>query len=158
VDAYPAQPFKATVALIGHQSVKVNNVISYLVTLEPLKVPGELRAGMTANVNFILMEKKGVLTLPNFVVKGKSNATVELKVPGADKKNPETRSVALGLADDAKVEVLSGLEEGDKVLVSALDLPKALSGGMGSWNAGGQKPGGGGQGGQGGGGQRGMGR
>ena len=146
VDAYPSKPFRAQVALIGHQAVKVNNVVSYMVNLEPQKVPGELRAGMTANVNFIILEKKDVLCIPSFAVKGQSGGPAEVKVMGADKKAPEARSIVLGITDGAKVEVVSGLEEGDKIVVSSLDLPKALSGGMGSSpaGAGGQRQGGGG--------------
>jgi multidrug efflux pump subunit AcrA (membrane-fusion protein) len=36
VDAYPDQPFQGKVTLIGHQAIKVNNVVSYQINVEPL--------------------------------------------------------------------------------------------------------------------------
>jgi len=150
VDAYPNQIFTSKVSLIGHQAIKVNNVISYQVNLEPQKVPGDLRAGMTANINFIVQEKKDTLMLPNYAVKGQTNGPATVKVLVDPKKPPESREVQLGVTDGVRVEVVSGLQEGDTVLVSALDLPKATSGGPLSMNMGGsngQRSGGGGGGG-----------
>jgi membrane fusion protein, macrolide-specific efflux system len=146
VEAYPDSAFKCAVSLIGHQSIKVNNVISYQVNLEPQKVPGELRAGMTANISFIVQQKDDVLLLPNFAVKGQTNSTVDLKVVVDPKKPPEDRTVQLGGSDGVRVEVVSGLDEGDTVLVSSLDLPKAASGGPLSMTGSQQKGQGGGSG------------
>jgi macrolide-specific efflux system membrane fusion protein len=158
VEAYPDAPFKCSVSLIGHQAIKVNNVISYQVNLEPQKVPGELRAGMTANISFIVQQKDDVLLLPNFAVKGQQGGSIDLKVLTDPKKPAETRTVQLGVSDGVRVEVVSGLDEGDTVLVSSLDLPKAASGGplsmSGSGNQKGQGGGGGAGGGGGGGGRR----
>jgi macrolide-specific efflux system membrane fusion protein len=83
VDAYPDKPFNADVNLISHQAVKVNNVVTYYVQLEPRKVPGTLRAGMTANVDFILEEREHVLLIPAWAVKGMERTTVMLKVATA---------------------------------------------------------------------------
>jgi macrolide-specific efflux system membrane fusion protein len=150
VDAYPDKVFTCVVRLIGHQAIKVNNVISYQINLEPQKVPGELRAGMTADVNFIVQEKKDVLMLPNFAVKGQADGSATVKVLTDPKKPPESKDIQLGVTDGVRVEVVSGLDEGDKVVISALDLPKAVSGGPLSMNVGGgngQRSGGGGGGG-----------
>ena len=146
VDAYPSKVFKSAVSLIGHQAIKVNNVVSYQVNLEPQKVPGELRAGMTADVNFIVQEKKGVLVIPNYAVKGQQDGVAVLKVVTDPKKAPESRTVTLGVSDGIRVEVKDGLEDGDTVVVSSLDLPKAMTGGPMSMTGGGQgqRPGGGG--------------
>jgi macrolide-specific efflux system membrane fusion protein len=151
VDAYPTSIFKSKVTLIGHQAIKVNNVISYQVTLEPLKVPGELRSGMTANIDFIVQEKKDVLMLPNYAVKGQQEGVATVKVMTDPKSPPETRQVTLGISDGVRVEVIDGLDEGDYVLVGSLDLPNAsagspmsMTGNGGSTNNGGQHSGGGG--------------
>jgi macrolide-specific efflux system membrane fusion protein len=148
VDAYPSKVFRSKVSLIGHQAIKVNNVISYQVNLEPQKEPGELRAGMTANINFIVQQKKGVLILPNFAVKGQQEGTAMLKVLTDPKKAPETRKVTLGVTDGVRVEIVDGLAEGDTVLVGSLDLPKANAGSPMSMTGNpGQRQGGGGGGG-----------
>jgi macrolide-specific efflux system membrane fusion protein len=149
VDAYPSSVFKSEVTLIGHQAIKVNNVISYQVTLQPQKVPGVLRSGMTANINFIVQQKKDVLMLPNYAVKGQQEGKATVKVLTDPKSPPESRQITLGITDGVKVEVLEGLEEGDNVLVGNLDLPNANAGSPMSMtgNGGQQRPGGGGGGG-----------
>ncbi len=130
VEAYPDRVFDAHVTLIGHQAVKVDNVVSYQVTLLPDKVPGRLRAGMTANVNFIVLTKKDVLWLPSFAVRGASDGPATVEVLGPDGKTPQTRSVQLGITDGIKVEVVAGLTEGDTVLIPSLDLGDGDAGGL----------------------------
>jgi len=148
VEAYPNKVFQCSVSLIGHQAIKVNNVISYQINLEPQKVPGELRAGMTADVNFIVQLKKDVLWIPNFAVKGQQEGPAKVKVLTQPGKPPEDRDIVLGISDGVKVEVVSGLEEGETIVIPGLDLPKAQSGGpMSMTGSPGQRSGGGGGGG-----------
>jgi macrolide-specific efflux system membrane fusion protein len=151
VEAYPDKVFPTHVTLIGHQAIRVNNVISYQVNLDPVKVPGELRAGMTANVNFVVQEKKDVLWIPSYAVKGQSDGPATVKVLGPDGKSMVDRAVVLGITDGVKVEVVSGLAQGETVMIPALNLPKAVSGGPMSMtsnsNGGGHGGGGGGGGG-----------
>jgi macrolide-specific efflux system membrane fusion protein len=144
VEAYPNKIFETRVSLIGHQAIKVNNVISYQINLEPKKIPGELRAGMTADVNFIVQQKSDVLWIPNFAVKGQQEGPAKVKVLTAVGKEPEERQIQLGISDGVKVEVVSGLNEGDTVVLSAFELPKAVSGGPMSMSGGGRSGSGGG--------------
>lgn len=144
VEAYPNKVFDTKVTLIGHQAIKVNNVISYQINLDPEKVPGELRAGMTANVNFIVQQKRDVLWIPSYAVKGASGGPATVKVLTAQGKAPESRDIVLGITDGVKVEVVSGLDEGDTVVIPSLNLPKAVAGGPMSMGGGGHGGGGGG--------------
>lgn len=75
-------------------------------------IPG-LRAGMTCRVDLVLDERRGVLTLPVESVRRRSDGTWETLVPEGSKY----RSVAveLGLRDERRVEVISGLSEGQNV-------------------------------------------
>ena len=130
VDAYPNDPFSAHVSRIGHLAVKVNNVVSYVVQLDPDRTPGVLRAGMTANVNFIMSEMKNVLLLPAMAVKGAEKTTVTLKVVAGRGKPAETRQVTLGPTDGVMVVVTGGLKEGEGVLVEGLKLGTAASAGI----------------------------
>ncbi len=122
VDAYPEMPFACRVMMITHEAVKVNNVVCYYVKLSPENAPAELRAGMTANVNFIVKDDRGVLLLPAWAVKGAENTSLSLLVQNDPKKPAQKTRVSLGDADGSNVEVLSGLSEGDTVLVSSLSL------------------------------------
>jgi len=143
VEAYPNKVFDTKVTLIGHQAIKVNNVISYQINLDPVKVPGELRAGMTANVNFVVLQKKNVLWLPSYAVKGQSDGPATVKTLAQGSKAPRSQDVVLGISDGVKVEVISGLAEGDTVVISTLNLPKAVAGGPMSTGGGGGHGGGG---------------
>lgn len=147
VEAYPDKVFQTHVSLIGHQAEKVNNVVSYQVTLEPEKVPGELRAGMTANVNFVVEVKKGVLWIPSYAVKGLSEGPAKVLVLGADGKTTASRDVVLGITDGVKVEVVSGLSQGETVFIPSLNLPNAVSSGFSLGMSGHGGGGGGGHGG-----------
>jgi membrane fusion protein, macrolide-specific efflux system len=161
VDAYPDKIFIAHVRLISHQSTKVNNVVTYYVQLDPDDVPGTLRAGMTANVNFIVQEKKNVLMLPAWAVKGAEKTKISAKVFDKANKKPAPRDIMLGASDGTQVEVLSGLKEGDMVMVEGLKLGAAASAGifgMGGRGGAGARPAGGGSGAGGGGSRGGAGR
>jgi len=154
VDAYPDKMFSARVRLISHQSTKVNNVVTYFVELNPEDVPGTLRAGMTANVNFIVMEKSRVLMLPSWAVKGAEKTRISATVVSKKDKKSQKREIFLGASDGTQVEVLKGINEGDAVMVEGLKLAGAASGGIfgmpqrgGRQGAGGARPGGAGAGG-----------
>jgi HlyD family secretion protein len=77
-----------------------------------------LRAGYSANADLVIREKKDVLLVAERLVTfedGGKRATVE--VPGARPKDPPRKvEVKTGLSDGLNVEVLSGLEEGAKVV------------------------------------------
>ncbi len=130
VDSYPDKLFLADVSLITHQAVKVNNVVSYYVDLIPRQEPGVLRAGMTANINFIIKEADNSLLIPSWAVKGGENTTVFLRVQNDLAKKPEKREVKLGDSDGSQVVVLSGLNENDSVQVESLKVKGAASLGM----------------------------
>jgi macrolide-specific efflux system membrane fusion protein len=129
VDSYPDEVFQAHVELINPSAVVINQVVSYYVLLKFEAPPRDLKTGMTANINFILSEKKGVLTLPSYAVKGEENAAVQLQVLPPTSAKAQARQVRLGDSDGNRVEVLSGLSEHEKVVVAALKLQEAPGGG-----------------------------
>ena len=73
-----------------------------------------LRAGLSANADVIIQERKGVLTLPERVVTFEKNGTAWVMVPKAD-GTAEKRTIKTGLSDAVQVEVTSGLKEGEVV-------------------------------------------
>jgi len=64
LDAYPQEVFAGKVDHITFESKLENNVNVYAIDILPEKVPESFRSGMTANVTFIVKEKRGVLLLP----------------------------------------------------------------------------------------------
>lgn len=79
-------------------------------------------AGMTADVFFVLDKAERAITIPaSLVVKPDSKGMQKLKVLHADGKL-ETRDVRIGLRNADKAQVLTGLAEGEQVLLPASAL------------------------------------
>ncbi|MBN1984129.1 MAG: efflux RND transporter periplasmic adaptor subunit [Chitinivibrionales bacterium] len=79
-------------------------------------IPG-IATGITVNVDFLIMEKKHVLAIPNRSVVKKENGTFVLKKDSSAQK-PRLVAVSLGATDYRNYEVLSGLAEGDMIIGS----------------------------------------
>jgi HlyD family secretion protein len=75
-----------------------------------------LRAGYSANAEVVIEEKTGVLVLPERLVTfDKDTSFVE--VPGVGPEaQPVKKEVKVGLSDGLKLEIVSGLAEGDEVV------------------------------------------
>jgi HlyD family secretion protein len=75
-----------------------------------------LRAGYSANAEVVIQEKTGVLVLPERLVTFDKGASF-VEVPGeGPEAQPVKREVKVGLSDGLKLEVVSGLTEGDQVV------------------------------------------
>jgi HlyD family secretion protein len=85
-----------------------------LVALEEIR----LRAGFSANAEIIMDERIDVLVLPERVVTFEGD-TAWVEVAGANGAR-ERRTIRTGLSDAIRVEVVSGLREGDVVLEKPL--------------------------------------
>jgi macrolide-specific efflux system membrane fusion protein len=131
LDAYAREKVPAKVGHIAYEARTVNNVTMYDIDVLPLKVPGFMRSGMTANVAFTTDEREDVLLLPlEAVTRKKREAFVNVPGPGKDgMAKPVSLSVQVGLDDGIQVEVIGGLKEGDMVLVLTSALPQAESAG-----------------------------
>lgn len=117
LDAYPGKPIRGKVFDILYEGKSVSNVITYGVKIRPDRTPAFFRSQMTANVNFILDRKETAVLLPVAAVSQGPGQTPKVMIPGPDGK-PEPREVKLGLESGDKIEILSGLAPGDKVLLS----------------------------------------
>jgi HlyD family secretion protein len=121
VDSYPERDFKATVRAIYPKAVIMDNVVYYDVVLridEPLT--GQLRPEMTANVSITLDARRGVLVVPLGAISREQGKSVVYVLRG-DRAVPQT--VKDGWRDGERVEVISGLNENDKVLVRKASRP-----------------------------------
>jgi RND family efflux transporter MFP subunit len=76
---------------------------------------GSLMPGMYSQTSLILGEKKGALTIPLEAVTRNGEEATVLAVSAQN--TVQERHVQLGMEDAARVEVLSGLSAGDRVLL-----------------------------------------
>jgi macrolide-specific efflux system membrane fusion protein len=122
LDAYPTQPISGTVKRISYFSVLVNNVTTYEVDVWPDEIPAVMRSGMTANVVFNTTEKDNILTIPSEAIQ-QENGQSGVLVP-AEKKGdkPVFKPMKTGVTDGKQIEVLSGLNEGEKVLIKTFSV------------------------------------
>lgn len=117
LDAYSDQTIEGLVDHVYYESKTVNNVTMYNVDILPNKVPEFFRSGMSANIDVIRQFKDNVLILPVVAIKKfKDKSFVFMNVAGQEKA--EKKEVVTGLSDDENVEIISGLNESDIVVVS----------------------------------------
>jgi macrolide-specific efflux system membrane fusion protein len=116
LDAYPRDALYARVAHIAYESKIVNNVVIYNVEILPDDLPPFVRSGMSASITFILRATNDVLVLPSDALRGAGPERKALIPAALPNRPPEARVVRVGIDDGRRVEILSGLEEGDRVL------------------------------------------
>ena len=119
LDAYPQDVIPGKVDQIAYEAKTVNNVTTYMVDVLPGKVPAFLRSGMTANIKVLTAATNGVLVLPAEAVHTEKNQAVVWRTNPADRDQPLSVPIVTGLSNGKKVEICSGLQENDPVLVKA---------------------------------------
>ncbi|WP_411851940.1 efflux RND transporter periplasmic adaptor subunit [Stenotrophomonas sp. LGBM10] len=78
---------------------------------------GRLRSYMTAQVRIVLGRARGVLTIPSAALGARAaDGSYTVQVPGKD-GHTTARRITIGLDDQIRVEVRSGLGEGDQVVL-----------------------------------------
>jgi HlyD family secretion protein len=103
-----------------------SSLVIYEVHLSLNEADLPILVGMTANADLITAEKSGVLLVPNRAINADRSTgtfTVNLKIDDTVEEVP----VTLGLRDSQNTEILSGLKEGD-VLVVGNVAPRAQFG------------------------------
>jgi HlyD family secretion protein len=140
LDAYPKVKFQGRIDRIA-PAVRIDDKVRVFDVEIRLDAQGrELRSGMTANIEVAGEQKAKVLTVPVESVfqrddgeivfvkkKWDPKAKPMTKEAKADKdawkKSFERRTVVTGLADNSRVEVLSGLKAGEEVALEDPTLP-----------------------------------
>jgi len=118
VESFRDRIFNGKVTKIAPLGVEKDNVTTFEVRVSIDNPGGELKANMTANAEILLDEHKGVLTVPENAVMydGQKNASVE--IPDKTQKEGKRKiPVKVGLSNGSVTEVLSGLKEGDQVVL-----------------------------------------
>ncbi len=147
VDAYPDKKFNAAITQIAYASQTTDNVVTYEAQLGVNNADLTLRPGMTANVDIIVREVNGVLTVPNTafryqptpVAEAKSFSITSMFMPRMGRQqvkaapaaadgtrtlyilengSPEAVQVKTGSTDGTRTEVLSGLAENDVIVIA----------------------------------------
>jgi macrolide-specific efflux system membrane fusion protein len=126
LDAYPGESVPASVGALAYESKTVSNVTTYTVDVVPARIPALMRSGMTATVTFLIAAKDDVLRVPTHALRSDGDRKSVL-VPGADGV-PREQTVETGVSDGRQTEILSGLDDGDKVLIAQVKRDSKNSG------------------------------
>lgn len=125
VDSYADDYFYGTVTQVRNEATTTSNVVTYTVVIGIDNTNMKLKPGMTANVEIITAEEKGVMLVPNqalrFYIDDSDNAK-RYKDRGVwiiKNGHPERVTVKIGVSDDDNTQILeSTLKIGDEVIVS----------------------------------------
>jgi RND family efflux transporter MFP subunit len=122
VDTYPDTDFKGTVTAIYPNAVIQDNVVNYIVTVQIADPQGKtLRPEMTTNVTINLEERKNVLTVPTSAITREGGERYVSVIEGEKKTQ---RKVKTGWKDNGYTEIISGLNEGEQILITLTDQEK----------------------------------
>ena len=118
VESFKDKTFNGKVTKIAPMGVEKDNVTTFEVRASINNPGGELKANMTANAEVILEEHKNVLQIPEgaLIYDKDKKASVEVPDPSG-KEGKRKAAVNIGISNGAKTEVLSGLKEGDQVVL-----------------------------------------
>lgn len=118
VESFKDKTFAGKVTKIAPLGVEKDNVTTFEVRVSIDNPGGELKANMTANAEILLEEHKGVLTVPEQAVLYDKDRNATVEVPdSSQKKGRRAVPVKVGVSNGARVEITSGLKEGDPVIM-----------------------------------------
>ncbi len=119
LDAPIGDDLTGTVTYISPFGTEKSGIVNYdvTITLDPTDV--DLKGGLTATASIIVDGKQNVLIIPNGAVQGTRGNYWAQVVIDQDKGQTEKRPITIGLQDGLYSEVISGLQEGEKVIVEA---------------------------------------
>jgi HlyD family secretion protein len=118
VESFKDKTFNGVVTKISPMGVEKDNVTTFEVRVSINNPGGELRAEMTANAEIILEEHKNVLQIPEGAIVYDKDKKASVEVPDSRGKEGKKKiAVNIGISNGAKTELLSGLKEGDQVVL-----------------------------------------
>jgi HlyD family secretion protein len=118
VESFKDKKFDGRVTKIQPFGKEKDNVTTFEVRVSIRNPGGELKSMMTANAEIILEEKHGVLLIPEAAVVYDKDRNTFVEVPDpAQDKGKRRVPIKAGISNGVKTEIVSGLKEGEKVIL-----------------------------------------
>jgi RND family efflux transporter MFP subunit len=122
VDAYPERVFRGAVERVSPLGTETSSVVTFAVEIQVVdKEASLLRSGMSADVEIITSEQKGVVLLPLLAVRSSGKRRFVRLLSG------EERTIETGATDGSHIAVLKGLSPGDRVLAGSTQRKDAAA-------------------------------
>jgi RND family efflux transporter MFP subunit len=119
VDALPGEELKGMVTFVSPFGSRTTGVVEFPVTISMDPTETELKGGLTATADIIVEKHENVLLVPNRSIKGSPGDYWVEVVLDEKTMTTEKRPVELGAQNEQSSEVISGLSEGEKIIVEA---------------------------------------
>ena len=118
VESYKDRTFLGKVTKISPMGVEKDNVTTFEVRVSVDNAKGELKSQMTANAEIIQDEHKSVLMIPEGSLIYDKDRKASVEVPDYKGKDGKRKvNVTVGISNGSKTELLSGLKEGEQVVL-----------------------------------------
>ncbi|MFC1845894.1 efflux RND transporter periplasmic adaptor subunit [Chloroflexota bacterium] len=117
VDALPQEELSGTVIFISPFGTEATGVVNYAVKIELDPTDADLRGGLTATADIITKKRENVLLIPNGAIKGSRGDYWTEVVIDEETMETERRDITIGVQNALYAEILSGIDEGEKVIV-----------------------------------------
>jgi multidrug efflux pump subunit AcrA (membrane-fusion protein) len=112
-----AAPVTGTVTSIAATSTTTNGVVTYAVTVSIANPPVAVRLGESANISVTTATADNALVVPSLAITAAGNRqTVTVERNGAE----QTVAVMTGITASGRTQVLSGLNDGDQVVLPSV--------------------------------------
>ncbi|MEK7554539.1 MAG: efflux RND transporter periplasmic adaptor subunit, partial [Patescibacteria group bacterium] len=117
LDAFPGESFPGKIIYLEPAETIIDGVVNFKVKASFDSPDPRLKSGLTANVYIETAKKESVIAIPRYAVETRESKFF-VNIRGIDGRQAE-REIVLGLQSvDGFVEVISGLSEGEKILVA----------------------------------------
>lgn len=115
VDAFSDAEFTGKITAVYPRAVIQSNVVNYITTIAIEDSKGRLKPDMTATVTIALDERPDVVVVPDKALRRERGKTV---VRVEEAKGTTSREVKVGLRGGGFVEIMSGVKEGERVVLA----------------------------------------
>ncbi|HEY0759154.1 MAG TPA: efflux RND transporter periplasmic adaptor subunit [Acidisarcina sp.] len=118
VESFRDKVFNGRVTKIAPLGVEKDNVTTFEVRVSIDNPTGELKANMTANAEILIEEHKDKLSVPEQAIVYDNQKNAFAMVPDPKQKDGQRKvPVQVGISNGSKTEIVSGLREGDSVVL-----------------------------------------
>lgn len=118
VESFRDKVFNGKVTKIAPLGVEKDNVTTFEVRVSIDNPTGELKTNMTANAEILVEEHKNTLTVPEQALTYDNQKNAFVFVPDAKAKDGQRKiPVKVGVSNGNRTEIISGLKEGDSVVL-----------------------------------------
>ncbi len=119
-DVFPGESFTGVVRRIFPSADAITRLFTVEVEVDQRQASRPVRPGYLARIHFVTDDRTDVLAIPPEAI-SRRNETTHVFVISDDEAKVSKRTVETGVERDGWIQVISGLEEGEKVAAGNLD-------------------------------------